>query len=338
MLKHFAALLKKDIKLIIHHKFILIMLGSLLVYSLYINFVYLVEGTKTVETNLYLLFAGQQQQSFATDQRIKIVGSAEELYQTLAADQDGVGIRLDQDGHPDRILLYQVSPKIDRSKALAGLNLLLDDEHLGEVPLTYLGKGDLEQKQRVNMTAVIIFFEIAAISFLGIAAIFFKEKAMGVIKVYGVLPGSKFLYLASKVLLFLGLEIIFAVGMCLINLGVEYTRSILAQVILQVVLLSPIMVLLGFLFSLVYHDLKQFILAYTIIVVLGTSPVFLFVTSPLEWTGLYLLPSYYAFSALYNAMLKQPYPVVIYGLACIVVMLGLSRANYYLMKREIERG
>lgn len=338
MLKQLAVLLKKDIKLIIHHKFLLIILSSIIVYSLYINFIYVNEGTKATTTSIYVLFENQQQKLKLEDKRLEIVESEEDLFKALEMDTDGIGIRVDKFGNPYSVLLYHISEKSDNFKALYGLNQIVDGYDSSEVPISYLQKGDLELKQRSTMTSVIIFFEIAAISFLGVAALFFKEKSMGVIKVYGILPGSKLLYITSKVLLFLCLEIVFAIVMCFLNIGVEYSLSILPKVVLQVMLLSPIMVLLGFLFSLVYNNFKQFIFAYTLIIVMVTSPVFLFVTSTLEWSGIYALPTYYAYSALYNVMLNKPYPILLYSLACIGVILGLTVINYRLMRREIERG
>ncbi len=337
MLKQFALLLKKDIKLIIRHNFFLIMLASLLFYSLYINFIYVNEGTKTTAT-VYVLYESSRESLISKDENIVIVEDEEKLIKALEMDNEGIGIRLDNSGKPSSVLLYHVSKKSDNFKALYGLSKIIDDYDDSEIPISYLQEGDLELKQRATMTSVIIFFEIAAISFLGVASLFFKEKSMGVIKVYGILPASKLLYILSKVVLFLSLEIVFAVLMCLFNIGVEYSLEILPQIILQVLLLSPIMVLLGFLFALVYNNFKQFIFAYTVIIVMVTSPVFLFVTSSLEWTGVYALPTYYAYSALYNTMLKNPYPILYYSLACILVILGLIITNYNLMKREIERG
>ncbi len=338
MLKQFAVLLKKDIKLIIRHKFLLVMLASLVIYSLYINFIYVSEGTKPIETNIYVLYEEQEQNLTSENGYITTVEDEEALINALEMDSDGIGIRIDKSGNPDSVILYHVSEKSDNLKALYGLNRVIDGYDGLEVPISYLQKGDLELKQRATMASVIIFFEIAAISFLGVAALFFKEKSMGVIKLYGILPASKVLYISSKVLLFLVLEIIFAVLMCLLNVGVEYSLQILPQVVLQVILLSPIMVLLGFLFALVYNNLKQFIFAYTLIIVMVTSPVFLFVTTSLEWDGIYALPTYYAYSSLYNAMLGNPNPILLYSLACIVTILGLTITNYNLMKREIERG
>ncbi|WP_066500518.1 ABC transporter permease [Abyssisolibacter fermentans] len=335
MLKQFTVLLKKDVQLVIRHKFILIMIASIIVYSLYINFVYISKGGDT--TNTYVLLENQYQMVVSENEKLTIVKSEEALYDALKTDTDGVGIRVNESGNPYSILLYHVSDKSDKNKALYSLNKLMAN-YDSEVPITYLEKGNLELKQRSTMTSVIVFFEITAISFLGVASLFFKEKSMGVIKVYGILPGSKLLYIASKVLLFLFLEIIFVVTMCFINIGVEYSLSILPEIILQVILLSPIMVMLGFLFSVIYNNFKQFIFAYTVIVVLVTSPVFLFVTSSLDWKGIYILPTYYAFSALYNVFMKKPDSILSYALICMIVILGLTIINYRLMKREIERG
>ena len=89
MWKHFCSLFKKDCQMMISGKFFLLALGSLLLYTLFINFGYV----KFMKAELYHVYLydpqGTQRQ---VSGMVFPVTSLEELDKSLATDTTGVGI------------------------------------------------------------------------------------------------------------------------------------------------------------------------------------------------------------------------------------------------------
>lgn len=126
-----------------------------------------------------------------------------------------------------------------------------------------------------DITCELLFIEISAVGFLGIAAVLFKEKQMGVIRVHAIMPFSKSLFVFSKLFLFLVTDLVFATLMILFNIGPGDMGSILPAVLVQTAILSIIMALAGFSCAMLLQDFKQFTLAYPAIVLFVAAPVFL---------------------------------------------------------------
>ncbi len=92
------------------------------------------------------------------------------------------------------------SEKVDRHRADYARSLLYPDN--GYTAKT-AGANTPELKQRKEITCELLFIEIVAVGFLGIASVLFKEKQMGVIRVHAILPLKKCLFILSKVIIFL---------------------------------------------------------------------------------------------------------------------------------------
>lgn len=110
-----------------------------------------------------------------------------------------------------------------------------------------IGTNDKEMKNRREITAEFLFFELSAVGFLGLASMLFKEKQMGVIRVHGILPIHRPMFILSKLLLLLLSDLIFAALLTVVNLGTSYAIDVLPSVFLQASILSVIMALVGFL-------------------------------------------------------------------------------------------
>lgn len=330
MIKQLLTIIKNDIKVILKSKMIFVILGSLLVYSLYVSLIY-----SKVDVEPYAIYVYDQNSGEVfTENNIFSVESEEELYGMLNSDKEAIGI-LDI-GTRTSIVLYDSGvSKVNNIKSLYAYNVL--EGYPTDVNTQILKPNSLETKRRLEMISVIVFFEITAISFFTIAAIFFKEKDMGVLKIYSILPMHKVLLIVSKILVFTSIEIIFATILSIINIDFPFFSKIIGDVIKQILILSPIMVLLGYMFSLIYKNFKQFVFAYTIIVILFTSPVFLFVSSPLNWWGIKLFPTYYLFNNLYNAFFNilsfNPYYYICWGIIGVILFIITIK----LMNREMIR-
>lgn len=328
----FSSLLKKDLRLVVQSKFYLIIIGSLLVYSLYINFVYV--KTDIDNYPVYVYNRTEDQLGLNAD-NIKHVHDDEEFYQLLESDKESIGILVDSPGI--KIIISESgSKKTDNLKQLYAQDIIQNDR--SEISPEIIGLENFKLKKRIEMVSVIVFFEITTISFLGIAALFFQEKKLGVLKVYGVLPASKLLFIFSKVLIFFLLEIFFVTFINWINLEFFYSWQVSLNLVLQVAILSPMMVLLGFFFSLIYKNFKQFVYAYTVIIIAMTSPVFLFVNTQFEWSGIKYFPTYHLYSNLSQAYFNNLSPQISYYLFCIFSLSLLCWVDYKLFNRELVRG
>lgn len=332
MLKQFSVLLKKDIHFIVQSKFYLVLIGSLLLYSFYINFVYVNTDIGNYPVYVYDQTGGQ----FALNaENINPVADEQELYKRLHSNSEAVGV-LAGPNDAKIIISQSGSERLDYLKQLYAQYLIQD--YSSDFLTQIISSDNFELKKRIEMVSVIVFFEITTISFLGIAALFFKEKEMGVLKVYGILPSSKLLFVLSKLIIFLVMEIIFVTVMSLINLGLGYSIIIYFNVLLQILILSPIMVLLGFLFSLIYKNFKQFGFAYTVIIITLTSPVFLFVNTSLEWSGIRYFPTYYLYNNLNKAYFNNINYSSLYYAICGLIVGLLYFIDIKMISRELKRG
>ena len=217
MWKNFISLFKKDCQMMIAGKFFLLALGSFLLYTLFINLGYI----KFMKAELYhvYLYDPQGTQPQASN-LIDPVISLEELEQALVADTTSIGI--DASSGKPNMMLYYGSQKVDKHRADYARALLYPDD--GYTAKT-VGVNTPELKQRKEITCELLFIEIVAVGFLGIASVLFKEKQMGVIRVHAVLPLKKSLFILSKIIIFLLADLIFATLMTVCNVGIEIGRA-----------------------------------------------------------------------------------------------------------------
>lgn len=178
-------------------KFFFVALGSLLLYTLFINFGYL--KFMNARANIYNVYlfdpAGTLDE---VSPCVHLTASREELDKALARDTSGgVGISI-IDGKTD-VILYRGAEKADCHRIDYALSLL---HSAGEYTPEAVGGNTPEMKQRREITCELLFIEIVAVGFLGIASVLFKEKQMGVIRVHAIMPLPKSLFIFSKVFLF----------------------------------------------------------------------------------------------------------------------------------------
>lgn len=317
MWRGFLSLLKKDFKLMLSSKFLLLMLGSLILYSCYINFVYV-----GLEQDIYpvYLYDPLSAHSIASSEMIK-VDSLEEL-QVRSSDGYAVGIDISS-GTPNISMVSSGISSTDQYRAAYALSLLSPSNH---ATAEVVGIDNKEMKSRREITCEFLFFELAAVGFLGLASMLFKEKQMGIIRVHGVLPISKTAFILSKLILFLLFDLIFSTLLTVINLGVSEGLAILPYILPQAGILSLIMALVGFFCAILLPDFKQFSLLYLVLAVFITTPVFLAGQTGIAWGWIYYHPMYHLFMAMKNAYRGIPSANVIYygicGLA-IVLLFGL---------------
>ena len=314
--KSFCALFKKDCRMLVSGKFFLMALGFLVLYTAYVNLGY-IRFMQMPPYNVYLYDpTGIQTEKSPL---VQIVSSMEAMDAVLLSDANGVG--LDASAGEVRVVLYKGAEHVDRHRADYALSLLRpSDSHAPAV----LGKNTPELKARKEITCELLFFELAAVGFLGIAAVLFKEKGMGVIRVHAILPVRKDLFLLSKLAVFLLSDLAFAVLLTLLNVGLNDGAAVLPAVLLQTAILSLMMALVGLLCALLLKDFRQFTLAYLVIAIFAATPVFLSANTSikLDWIGYH--PFYHVYMGLKNAYFGTDISPAYYaGAAGVIALLFL---------------
>ena len=314
--KGFCALFKKDCRMLVSGKFFLMAIGFLALYTAYVNLGYI----RFMQMPLYNVYlydpTGIQTEKSPL---VQIVSSMEAMDAVLLSDANGVG--LDASAGEVRVVLYKGAEHVDRHRADYALSLLRpSDSHAPAV----LGKNTPELKARKEITCELLFFELAAVGFLGIAAVLFKEKGMGVIRVHAILPVRKDLFLLSKLAVFLLSDLAFAVLLTLLNVGLNDGAAVLPAVLLQTAILSLMMALVGLLCALLLKDFRQFTLAYLVIAIFAATPVFLSANTSikLDWIGYH--PFYHVYMGLKNAYFGTDISPAYYaGAAGVIALLFL---------------
>ncbi len=314
--KGFCALFKKDCRMLVSGKFFLMAIGFLILYTAYVNLGY-IRFMQMEPYNVYLYDpAGIQTEKSPL---VQIVSSMEDMDTALLSDANGVG--LDSSTGEVRVVLYKGAEHVDRHRADYALSLL---EPSASPAPEVLGTNTPEQKARKEITCELLFFELAAVGFLGIAAVLFKEKGMGVIRVHAILPVRKDLFLLSKLAVFLLSDLAFAVLLTLLNVGLTDGAAVLPAVLLQTAILSLMMALVGLLCALLLKDFRQFTLAYLVIAIFAATPVFLSANTSikLDWIGYH--PFYHVYMGLKNAYFGTDISPAYYaGAAGVIALLFL---------------
>ena len=311
--KSFCALFKKDCRMLVSGKFFLMALGFLVLYTAYVNLGY-IRFMQMEPYNVYLYDpAGTQTEKSPL---VQTVSSLKAMDTALLSDANGAG--LDASAGEVRVVLYKGAEHVDRHRADYALSLL---EPSASPAPEVLGTNTPEQKARKEITCELLFFELAAVGFLGIAAVLFKEKGMGVIRVHAILPVRKDLFLLSKLAVFLLSDLAFAVLLTLLNVGLNDGAAVLPAVLLQTAILSLMMALVGLLCALLLKDFRQFTLAYLVIAIFAATPVFLSANTSIKFDWIGYHPFYHVYMGLKNAYFGTDISPAYYAGAAGVIAL-----------------
>lgn len=328
MWNSFMELLKKDFKLMISSKFFLLAFGSLILYSCYINFVYVKLDQEIYPVYLY----DPQNTKPIISEYITRVESREGL-EIACADQYSVGVDLSTE-KPELYLLSSGLETTDHYRMIWG-EAILNGNIEGQAEV--IGDNNKEMKNRREITAEFLFFELSAVGFLGLASMLFKEKQMGVIRVHGILPVHRSMFILSKLILLLVSDLLFTVLLTAINLGALYTLEVLPSVLLQAGILSLIMALVGFLCAVRLPDFKQFSLFYLVLAVFVTTPVFLAGQTGIEWNWIIYHPMYHLFTAMKSAFFSMPTPSIQYYLFWFGTIILLFLLAHQTLNQEMAK-
>ena len=310
------SLFKKDCQMLMSGKFFLMAIGFLILYTAYVNLGY-IRFMQMPPYNVYLYDpAGTQAEKSPL---VQTVFSMENMDTVLLSDANGVG--LDASAGEVQVVLYKGAEHADRHRVDYALSLLRPSA--SPAP-EVLGTNTPEQKARKEITCELLFFELAAVGFLGIAAVLFKEKGMGIIRVHAILPVRKDLFLLSKLAVFLLSDLAFAVLLTLLNVGLNDGAAVLPAVLLQTAILSLMMALVGLLCALLLKDFRQFTLAYLVIAIFAATPVFLSANTSIKFDWIGYHPFYHVYMGLKNAYFGTDISPAYYaGAAGVIALLFL---------------
>lgn len=323
----FAALLYKDLRLMLSGHFFLLAFGSLVLYTCYIQFVYVKTDQRIFPVYLYAPEGAAE----GMDPEILPVSGVEEMKEKC---RDGYAVGISLEGEEASLWMEgSGSSSLDRLRASYALSLLAGEEGS---KARAVGTDGRELKMRREIVCEFLFFELTAVGFLGIASLLFKEKKMGVMKLYAVMPSGRMSFLLSKLLLCLGADLVFAAVFTCLNLG-EACGEVFLPVLLQAGILSGMMALIGFLCAVWLADFKQFSLFYLFLAVFICTPVFLAGQTEVEWAWMEYHPVYHLFLGMKNAYFQGAAGSPGYLAACALALTVLFLAVLRVWDRAIRK-
>ncbi len=340
MYSKFFTLIKKDFWMMIYGKFFVLTLGSLILYSCYINFGYVkFMDEDSYHNNVYLY--NPENISMSASPLINQVSSINELKAKL--DEDTNAVCIDMSASKLKVILHESIKRVDNYRTDYALSLLSSEKDNNtkisdkNAIIQINDKDTSEIKQRKEMTCEILFFEIVAIGFLGIASLLFKEKQMGVMRITGILPVKRSLFILSKIVAFLICDLCFTVFLVVLNVGFSEGIKILPQVLVQASILSIIMSLIGFGCSMLLRDFKQFSLVYLVVAVFITTPVFLSANTSFEIGWIKYHPFYHVYSKLKNAFFMNFSNELLYFMVCSLTIIVLFLLVKNIFNKELVK-
>ncbi len=324
----FFNLLKKDLKMMLSGKFFLLAILSLILYSCYINFIYV----NLEQENFQIYLYDPQNINTQNSEYLTTVNSREEL-ENICMNRTSVGVDISENT-PEIYMLSSGLDTMDNYRALWAEAVLSGETKMRS---EIIGMYNKEQKSRREITAEFLFFEISAVGFLGLASVLFKEKSMGVIRVHGILPVSKAAFILSKLFILLASDLAFTTLLTFVNVGIAEGISILPSVLIQAGILSLIMSPIGFFCAIWLPDFKQFSLFYLILAVFITTPVFLVGQTGVKWRWIVFHPMYHLFTAIKSAYFGSPVTSLLYYFICFAVIAMLFCVAYQTLSREMTK-
>lgn len=286
-MSNFLGILKKDIKLILNKKILILFISPIILYSAYINFIYSKQDINPNPIYLYNISSSEN----SKEKDIIKVYSQEEMYKGIEKENKSIGlIQKENDIH----LIHYSSGSIknDALKERIAISKLNSSFQSNVIKI---GKFNRVEKLKREMTSEVFFFEIIAIIFMGATSVLFKERNMGVIKTHSVLPFSMVYFIASKLIIFYLINLAIFIFLIGTNIGFGQVYSIIKRTWILTGILSTCMILLSHISVSIFKDIKQFGLFYAFVIVIMTSPIFLVANTPLnfEWIKVYPLYTLY---------------------------------------------
>ncbi|MDO5715913.1 MAG: hypothetical protein Q4P25_04985 [Tissierellia bacterium] len=292
---NFWQLMKKDLQFIWNYKFIVLLIIPIIMYSAYINLIYSKHDIEPVEVHLST--------KEPKENAVFIENIGEQLKISFISSKSAIN---------DELLKRFALTKLEKSQ---------------NGSYEVIGKFSRPEKLQREMVCEVLFFEMVAIILIGSASILFKEKNMGALKLYRVLPISFLPFIFSKLLIFTTINFLLSIFLIILNIGIEHLISIISKAYIDIFIISTITLLLSHIFAIIFKDFKQFGIFYAFMMIFMTTPVFLAANTPIDWNWIEYYPVYKRYISLKTSFFENSFHSwkdILISLFIIFILLFLT--------------
>ncbi|HCC33873.1 MAG TPA: hypothetical protein DEQ28_08265 [Clostridiales bacterium] len=335
MLRRFSALMGKDIKLVVRHHHLTIVVAVAVLYALLVRF--FIPADLAVEPNLVIwdrATTGAIAHWYRETQpgRTKVVDT-ETAYGAALQDANRVGVKVTGNQIPEKLELTFQGFEGRRLRRLLEATLSFQvTAMLGGAPpgfpATILRPGEGAEQPAFNLSLVpvLVLFEAAMLGMLLSAVLLFGEKDEQTLRAYRVSPGGPAEYLLARSLTMSILALISAAVLTLLTVGPATNWP----VILAVVFLgSMTLTLAAMVLANLFRNLGQFYVTYFLTMLVLMLPAAVYFQPGVRLPFIDLLPTYPLVYALREAYFPTGSPgvmarAVLQLLATLAVVLPLA--------------
>jgi ABC-type Na+ efflux pump permease subunit len=305
--------------------------------------IYLVDQTGD---GRYAASVEQQAQQEGTAGKLYRLGSVEEVVSQMEANQNSVGMLIEDDTPLPRVTLYMQAHHNERVRNLlavaveAQLRELYGEPWPQQVELQQQFLRPQAEETRIPFNHLFVpfmlFSDAAMIGMLLIVALIFMEKEEGTLMAYLVTPGKVFEYLVSKALSLAVLAVVFTAILVPLVLGTQPNYLHLLAVIVMTSIFTS---LLGAWFGLYFENLSQAMFPMVILVVVLGIPAVAYMIPSFSPLWLQWLPTYPMAFALREAVFPSGNPEIVYSglLITLALSLAMLAGGTLSFKRQVAR-
>lgn len=327
-MKNILRLIQLNIKLFHKGKLLYMVIGSILVYTLYIQFGYANINLDAIKVLIYQTDAISVRES----QSLIVCQSEQEIIDLVNDNENYIGFVF---GEPNNYIYNAKLGAKNRNLLLEYARTALAGKSVAN-DIILIGENTRREKMVKEMTAEVLFFEIVAVGFLAVTSLLFHEKNQGISHVIGVLPIKIELFILIRLLVIALIDLAFAAILLVINLGPGLGLLYFSKVALLVTLLSLIMSQLGILLSHILKNFKQFGVVYVFLIVLITAPVFLVANTPVTFDAMQYNYFYVLYMNIKNVLFDiQQNNLVFYAIS-VFICAAIFMINNLFYKRSMQ--
>jgi|GEM_PF-499682 len=275
--KKLSALVKQNLTLCFRNSLIWVVLISMIIIVLFVNFLvpreyettgenYYLDLTsgRSIETHLKEL--GMSSSSFMSD--------LEELEGLVSESSNAVGVVFTGEKEmPSVEVLYNFHIGPEQKNIInVSINKLvgtINDTWQDDINISFLRDQALPTPRHLATVPVLLVFEVLILGFLLVAVFLFQEKGDNVIRAYRVTPGGTHLYILSKVVTFLLLGFVYAFGILIFTYGVNLN---IFNFIILTFLGFILYTLLGLIVAVFFEDISGWFIVGIVLLTLNMIP------------------------------------------------------------------
>ncbi len=303
-MKAFINLFKKDMVIALRNALIWVLIGTLVLLVGFVRFLMPEDFQQNQSQYIYDKSQEQVLQKVFTQSEggnFTIVNSQKALEASLEKNPYSIGVvfegSIDQ---PQFSILHQknISEKNQRiinaslEKLIAGLRGI---ERTQQYQVEFLRQQAKVIPKNLTSVPVLLTFEVLIIGFLFIAVFMFQEKNEGSIRAYQISPGGVFLYIISKVMVFIVIGLLYGLSFVLLTLGTSVNLLTLS---LLIVLGVALYTLIGIIVAVFFNNISDWFFVGMGVLTLNILPAISYGLPTFAPKFITIIPSYSIMSAL----------------------------------------